>query len=252
MMALLSLICLLIFIFVWFGPVLKRHKQIGGYIDKKTEAMALFMGMIPTLAVIFLSQLGIGWIFHQSGMDKNRILLSFLQGFIMYGLIEEITKYGFARLVLKKFEKLKKIDIMVIFGFVGMGYEITESMLYGNLIAGIGRGLFVAHIMYQLIMAHFFYESIHAKNTGDDAGAKRNRILTLAIPVFVHGLNDLFCELSSMYMDSYSNIGLSNISFEQAIPIIVYISGIIITNVACLVWGLRLSKKDPDIEVSLR
>lgn len=73
MMALLSLICLLIFIFVWFGPVLKRHKQIGGYIDKKTEAMALFMGMIPTLAVIFLSQLGIGWIFHQTGMDKNMV-----------------------------------------------------------------------------------------------------------------------------------------------------------------------------------
>ncbi len=33
-------------------------------------------------------------------------------------------------------------------------------------------------------------------------GMDKNRILTLAIPVFVHGLNDLFCELSSMYMES--------------------------------------------------
>ena len=250
--AFLGLICLLIFIFVWLYPVLKRHKELGGYVDRKTEFTALLLGMIPATVVLLLCQFALGWIFKLVGISDKEILMCFLKSFVMYGIIEEVTKYGFSRLVIRKFERLKKIDIMLIFGFVGMGYEIAETMMNGNLIAGIGRGIFVAHIMYQFVMAHFFYESIRAKNAGDDAGAKKNMFFSLAIPALIHGINDLFCELAPIFMEKIAGIDAADLTVPQAMPLFSCFGIIIMTNVFCLVWGLKLAKKDPDTEVALK
>ncbi len=256
MSGLISLLFLLIFIFIWCYPVLKRQKKLGGYVDKKTEGKALLFGLIPTTAVLLLCQFALGWIFKLTGLNNYKVFICFLNAFLMYGMIEEATKYGFARLVLRKFERLKKIDIMIIFGFVGMGYEIAETLLIGGLFAGIGRGIFVAHIMYQFIMGHFFYESIHAKNRGDDKGAKKNMIFSLAIPMLLHGINDLFCELISVFTDMGRNTGLPDVSavsqilVSQGVSLIVCLAVLVFTNVFCLVWGLKLAKKDADVEVN--
>ena len=252
MSGLLGLICLLIFIFVWLNPVFKKHKELGGYVDSKTKIKSLILGLIPATVVLLLCEIALGWIFKLAGIDDKRVLMCFLKAFIMYAIIEEATKYGFSYLVLRKFDRLKKIDIMMIFGFVGMGYEIAETMLNNNLIAGIGRGIFVAHIMYQFIMGHFFYESIRAKNEGNDASAKRYMFFSFAIPAMIHGINDLFCELSEIFMEKISGIDPAKLSISLAMPSLVCFSVIIITNVFCLVWGLKLSKKDPDMEVNLK
>ena len=251
MSALLGLILLLIFIFIWYRPVLKRHKETGGYVDRKTECKALFFGLVPAAIVLLLCEIAMGWIFKLTGASDHEVLMCFLKAFIMYGVIEEATKYGFARLALRKLERAKKIDIMIVFGFVGMGYEIAESMLIANPFAGIARGIFVAHIMYQLIMGHFFFESIRAKNLGDDAGAKKNMLYSLAIPMLIHGINDLFCELTTVFQERIPAAGSPDISASQYLPILVCAAAIIFTNVFCLVWGLKLAKKDPDVEVKL-
>lgn len=251
MSAILGLIVLLLFIFVWCRPVLKRQKEVGGYIDKKTEGKALVLGLIPVSVVLLLCQIALGWIFKWLGMDNHEILMCFLKSFIMYGMIEEFTKYAFAHMVIKKFEKLKKIDIMLIFGFVGMGYEIMESIFVGDLFAMIARGVFVAHIMYQFVMGHFFYESIHAKNEGNDAGAKKNGIYALAIPILIHGFNDLFCELTPIFTDKLQGLNAEEITTAQAMPSLICVVAIILTNLFCLIWGLMLAKKDPGVETSL-
>jgi hypothetical protein len=240
---------LLIFIFVWFYPVLKRHRQMEAYADKKTKLKALLFGLVPATVVLFSCQFALGWLFKLAGISDKGILICFLRGYIMYALIEELTKFGFAYLVIKKFEKLKKIDIMLIFGLVGMGYEITETLFVGNLFSGIGRGLFVAHIMYQLIMGHFFYESIHAKENGDDAGTKKNKILSLAIPMLLHGTNDLFCELAQLASEGLTVMGETDT--PKAIMIFTCAVMIMVTNVFGLVWGLKLAKKDPEVEVCI-
>ena len=140
---------------------------------------------------------------------------------------------------------------MLVFGFVGMGYEIAESMLIADPLAGIARGIFVAHIMYQFVMGHFFFESIHAKNLGNDADAKKNMFYSLAIPMLIHGINDLFCELAGVFQERIPNTGSPDISAIQYLPAIVCVVMIIITNIFCLVWGLKLTKKDPDVEAIL-
>ncbi len=248
-MGLLGTIILLIFIFLWCNPVLKRHREMSGYIDRKTELKALLFGLFPATVVLLLCQFALGWLFKLARIDNNGILICFMRAFIMYGIVEEAVKYGFACLVVRRFERLKKIDIMLIFGFVGMGYEIAETLMIGNLIAGIGRGIFVAHIMYQFIMGHFFYESIHAKDMGDEAMSGKNMILSLAIPMLIHGINDLFCEISGIYIDKVSKSGWADAPKSLAAFILVCIAMIIFTNVFCLIWGLKLTQKDPDVEI---
>ena len=207
------------------------------------------MGLILATIVLLLCQIALGWVFMLAGINDNRILMCFLHAFIMYGLIEEATKFGCARLALRKHEALKKIDIMLVFGFVGMGYEIAETMIMGNLIAGIGRGVFVAHIMYQFIMGHFFYESVHAKSMGDKAGATKNMILSLAVPTLIHGINDLFCELLPIFSENVTNIGQDDVPVSLVMPFLICFVMIIVTNVVGLFFGLKLAKKDPDVEV---
>ena len=125
---LIAIMILLIFIFVWFYPVLKRHRQMEGYADKKAKLKALLFGLVPATVVLFSCQFVLGWLIKLAGISDKGILICFLRGYIMYALIEELTKFGFAYLVLKKFEKLKKIDIMLIFGLVGMGYSMRAYM----------------------------------------------------------------------------------------------------------------------------
>lgn len=112
MSAILGLIVLLLFIFVWCRPVLKRQKEVEGYIDKKTERKALILGLIPVTIVLLLCQIALGWIFKWLGIDNHEILKCFLKAFVLYGTIEEFTKYAFAHMVIKKFEKLKKIAFL--------------------------------------------------------------------------------------------------------------------------------------------
>ena len=256
MAVLLELILLLIFIFIWFRPVLKRQKEVGGYVDKKAKITALLLGLIPATIVLLLCEIGLGWVFKLSGISDHRMLNAVLKAFVMYGVIEELTKYLFARLGLKKFETLKKIDIMVIFGFVGMGYEIAESLFVGNPFAGVVRGIFVAHIMYQFIMGHFFYESIRAQNQGNEAFAKRNRIFCLAIPILIHGVNDCVCEVMSVIVEADPSIAESampsaNMPQELALAIIGCNVALFLINLSCLIWGLKLAKTDPEVEVTL-
>ena len=101
---------------------------------------------------------------------------------------------------------------MVIFGLVGMGYEITESMMLGNVFAGIARGIFVAHIMYQFIMGHYYVSDLISVIMGETENAG------------VSGLTS-YAEMTN----------------SQNIGIIVCVPVMILLNLFCLIWGLKLA-----------
>ncbi len=241
-----------IFIFVWFRPILKRQKESGGYVDKKQKITALVLGLIPASVALLACEILLAFVFKSIGVYKNEYLKAFLHAFIMYAFIEEAVKFLFSYLVIRRFERLKKIDIMIIFGFVGMGYEIAETFFNNNLFAGIMRGIFIAHIMYQFIMGHFFYESIHAKNNGDAVLSKKNMFFCFAVPMLIHGVNDFLVGLVSIF-----GVHLADIKDEQTLNLnaaIFFICFIMIAviNVFCLIWGLKLAKKDPEVEVVIK
>lgn len=248
---LLELVILLICIAFWCRPVLKQRKILGGFVDRSAGAKAFFFGLIPATVVLLLCQIALGWGFRLLGLKEESVLKAFLKAFVMYGLIEEATKYGFARLALRKFHRLKKIDIMIIFGLVGAGYEITESLFSGNPLVGLMRGVFIAHIMYQFIMGHFFYESLHSKNAGNAAKSKKYALFSLLIPMLIHGFNDLFCELVELIPGTSDKESVSNMPNGQAVLTLSFFAIIIAINIFCLVWGLKLAKKDSVIEVEL-
>lgn len=137
---------------------------------------------------------------------------------------------------------------MLIFGAVGLGYEFTEALMFGNPFAAIARGLTIAHVMYQFIMGHFFFESILAKGEGRDADAKKYRIYSMLVPVIIHGINDFFCQIAGMYS---GKTPAADMSTASVILVGISLVLIIATNVFGLVWGLKLAKRTPEAEVSM-
>lgn len=249
MTVIIVLLVLLISFLIWFRPVLKREKELEGYADSKTKIIAVVYGLIPAGIVLFLCQIALGSLFKLIGIQEGTILLSALRAFIMYGVIEEMTKYGFARLSFRKYEKLKKVDVMVIFGLVGMGYEITETLIIGNIFAGIIRSVFLAHVMYQFIMGHYFFESLYAKNNGDVAKARTKLFLALFVPIIIHGINDFLAELISftIKMEDYSSSTIGTATLGMILINVI----LIILNGGCLIWGLKLTKIDSEKEITL-
>ena len=250
MTELIVLFVLLIAFLIWFMPVLKREKEREGFADRKTKIIAFVYGLIPAAIVLLLCQFGLGALFKLAGVQEGTILLAALQAFIMYGTVEELTKYGFARLSFNKIEKLKKADIMVLFGLVGMGYEVTETLITGNIIAGAIRGFFLAHVMYQFIMGHFYSESLYAKNNGDAAKAKKYLFLSFFVPIIIHGINDFLAELITFASEMGEQTGES-FGMGQLWMIVINVV-LIILNGGCLIWGLKLTKKEPEREITLQ
>ena len=250
MIELIVLLVLLIAFLIWFRPVLKREKEHEGYADRKTRTIAFVYGLIPAAIVLLLCQFGLGALFKLAGIQEGTILLAALQAFIMYGVIEELTKYGFARLSFIKSKKLKKADIMVLFGLVGMGYEITETLITGNIIAGAIRGFFLAHVMYQFIMGHFYSESLYGGNNGDAAKAKRYLFLSFFVPIIIHGINDFLAELITFAGGMGDQTG-ETFGTGQIWMIVINVV-LIILNGGCLIWGLKLTKKEPEKEITLQ
>ena len=251
MSGLILLFVILIAVLLWFRPILKRHKEVGGYADKKAIIKAFVYGLLPATIVLLLCQIALGWLLKFIGIDKYPILKVFVQAILMYGCIEELTKYLFARLSMKGYEKFKKIDVMVLFGLVGMGYEVMETMFASNVVAGIIRGIFIAHIVYQLIMGHYYFESVYAKNNGDIERSKKYATYALLIPILIHSLNDIFAGLLGEYSETVDFSSINNVSYSTLIIFFGLNILLIVLNGVCLFWGLKLAKKDPEKEITL-
>ena len=241
MQFLLSILVLLVFAFIWYRPLVNRQQACGGYITKKEFRKAVFYGLIPGAILLLLIEVGVGYVIKFLGLNDGGLLNIFLDAFIMYALVEELVKYFCAAQVIKGKESLKRIDIMVVFASVGLGYEVIETLFMGNLIASISRGIFVAHMAYQLIMAYFYCESLKAKSLGDEKKAKNMKILTFVVPIVIHGINDFCCKL----------IGFEGLGIDETLLTIICVLGLFLLQLICLIVGLKFAKIEPDSELSL-
>ena len=57
--------------------------------------------------------------------------------------------------------------------------------------------------------------------------------------------------LTPIFTDKLQGLNAEEITTAQAMPSLICIVAIILTNLFCLIWGLMLAKKDPGVETSL-
>lgn len=178
----MSLVIFLIFIFVWYFPVYKKQGQMNR-MSKKTVPLTILIGMIPTFIAIILVQIPLGWLLQALSLpDIPRIAFD---SFICAALVEELLKFFTAYLILRKVNPQRKVDYVLIFGAVGLGYEVTETLLgLDSMLAGAFRGVFALHIIWQFWMGMYYWEYRNTSASG------KNLALTFAVPILFHGLND--------------------------------------------------------------
>lgn len=176
------------FCFVWYFPVWKGQGKTDR-LPKGTVAKAIGIGLVPAFLVIILLQIGFGYL--ERALPLSPVARTFSTSYISAALVEEGVKFLGAYLIIRKTCPKRKVDYVLIFGAVGLGYEVVETLLLlGSIVAGIGRGVFALHIIWQFFMGSFFWEYRKAKENNDRRAQRRSLILAFAVPVILHGTND--------------------------------------------------------------
>ena len=212
----MALIIFLIFIFVWYFPVWRRQGQ-ADRLPRRTIPKAIVCGAIPAFVIIIVLQVLFGFV--RRALPVSERVSQALEAYIGAALVEECVKFFTAYLIIRRIEPKRKVDYVLIFGAVGMGYELTESIIQlDSVLTGIMRGVFSLHIIWQFWMGMFFWEYRQAKQRGDRRGKCVNFILAFAVPILLHGTNDFLAFVNSDLLtkntDAILNADIGNLSPE--------------------------------------
>ena len=224
----MGILVFFVFLLIWVLPLFLKQRK-SGFVSWKRILIAVAMGLAPATAVLLLLQFALGWILKFLNISEYPQIYNFVTSFITAACIEEFTKYYFADKVMQKQYAYKKIDCMMLFGAVGLGYEIVESLMMGvtNPLAAVVRGAFAGHVMYQFIMASHYFEYKKAQQQGNERRAKWQKFLMFFVPIAAHGLND--------YIITFAPSTDIEDSIAQSLAVILLV---VLLNLVVLIIGL--------------
>ena len=168
----------------------------------KLLALLFFMGAVPTVICALITE-SIGGKMLDNMQLKNQTLYYFIEAFIIVAISEE----GFKLLYLwaiswknKNFNYL--FDGIVYSVFVSMGFATIENIEYVLFNGGTSTAIIRAvtaipgHATFSIFMGYYYGLAKLNAVRGDKKLRNRNMILTLLVPVLLHGFYD-FCAFTS-------------------------------------------------------
>lgn len=184
--------------------------------------------VIPIIVIELLLENGFQFIVKEPGSFN-----SFLQAFIIAGLIEESFKYMATQFILRKNKYYDQFyDGIVYAVFVSLGFAFLENILYvvehGMQVAFM-RGLLTvpAHALFGVSMGYY----ISLAKMGNKKDSSKNRFLALFVPIGLHGLFNFFL----IDMDAQKE--------NQAFLVVIYLITFFFFNIALWRFGLKNIKK---------
>lgn len=192
----------------WYMPV---YKKAAGpdRVDKKTLRNTFFVGLVPTFIVAFFIQMGIAFIYNHVGLEEGSAVRVIITAFVSYALVEESAKMFFGSIMVKRLKEVNAKNYILVFGMIGIGFEIFESMMLvgmAGIIGAILRGVLALHVICQIWMGGYCYRAYKCKENADRAGYRKNMILALLIPVLVHGFHDS-CSAAGILTEGMGSTG---------------------------------------------
>lgn len=191
-MFILAMILAAVFAFLWFLP-LYRTSEGPDRVGKKPLITAFLLAFFVDFILAIVIQIFLGWIYTCAGIMEGSLAKHYLTSFISYALIEETVKFFTALIVLKMFNIKGVKNYILVFGMIGIGFEIIESFLYvasAGMLATIFRSIFALHVFFQIWMGIFVYHAHECTEHSDANGAKRNMAIAFFVPVLIHGIHD--------------------------------------------------------------
>ncbi len=142
-------------------------------------ALSLFIELIPSLALVLVMR------FYKPAWVTIPMESAYL-ALLTAGLTEEAGKYLAFRFCVKNSTEVRSAKDMVLAScLVAMGFSLLENIQYAVLDGGstLFRGLFPLHFLLAAIMGYFYSRAA-------ETGEKKYHVLSLAVPVLIHGVFD--------------------------------------------------------------
>ena len=236
----LALVIFFIFVLVWYLPLFLKHKK-AGLEPAKFYLLAFVLGL-ASMAIALALQLGLQKIIDVSGVANKlpTVAVVCLETLLSASLIEELSKYAMGRLATWRVPNLSEAGCMLLFGMVGLSFEVVETFMGGvDLGTSIFRGVTAMHIFFQLWMGKFWWRAMNAKAKGDGSGFVKYTLISVLVPIIAHWLWDF----GAMLMSGQGGSG--ELMFAGAVLVIV-------AAVAIIVATLRTCYKTANAELAQR
>ena len=190
-----------VFIFVWYFPAYVRQGKIGKPAGKH-YILAILFGALPVMLAALILQIALTRLYRVLGVPSGTLHYA-LESFISAAAVEELLKFFFAWLIIRKVRPERQIDYALLFGAVGMGFEITESLMgMDSVLAAVIRGVFAYHILWQFWMGLYYRKYRQAREAENASGKVKYFILTFLVPTLLHGINDFIAFMAEAAMDA--------------------------------------------------
>ena len=180
----MPLLIFIVFIFVWYFPVW-AGQGAGNRLPVRSVLNSVLLGIFPVFFSALILQILLGNLYR--ALSVPYLLNKALSAYVDAALVEEGFKFLGAYLVIRRLNPRRKSDYILIFGAVGLGFEITETLLeLDSPLTGAVRGMFAMHIIWGFWMGSFFWEYRQSGKSGF-------LLLSLFVPFLLHGTNDFLC-----------------------------------------------------------
>ena len=156
--------------------------------------LLVVFGILSTSLASFVERIGLR-IFSKI-TDPTGEVFALLSNFLVIGLAEEGSKYLFLRWRTWKNPNFNcRFDGLVYAVFVALGFALWENLYY-VVMYGMGGALIRAvtaipgHACFGVFMGVWYGQAKQMENRGELEQSKKFRILSVVIPMLLHGLYD--------------------------------------------------------------
>lgn len=237
----MTIICLLIYLIfatIWYLPLYRKQPLDETRLSGKDFGKATLLGVIPAFIISVFIQGIFARLMSAVGIMPDAMAHKLLMNIIGYAIVEELMKYFWANRMLKKTGFKSVLNTALLFGAVGAGFGLIESIFVlltaPNIINAIMRGVVSLHVFTQLWMGLYIGKSLEIKDS-DPARAKKYLRLAFAVPIIIHAIQDVSGTLGTYYIDS----GIS-----EGIPGFIILVVSFIIDVIFLVTTLKSVRKE--------
>lgn len=237
----------LLFAMIWYYPVWQKQGKLHR-LSGKRFFLGLFLGAIPAMLICLILQTGIGILC--SRLHFSSVITHLIDALICAALIEEGFKFFFAKITCKKSNANYRIDYVLLFGAVGLGFQIIESvMAIDGVLTAIIRGVLAYHIIWQFWMGYYYYDLLDAKESGDKKKKAKAFFMTFIVPIFMHFACDF---IAFMAVDAVNAEDLSGSGIETwAFAFVAFILFSIIFLFKTLKMVYKAAKEKREVEIAL-
>lgn len=188
----------LIITLLWYMPGIKLQGE-NAVLKKKDYWWCVWTpGVLTSCLLIVLTEILWDMLVKQTGLSG--LPLELIGSFFRAALLEEGFKYMGSKMCVDKYKPRRKIDFVMLFGLIGLTYNVFEKLFLGGVACIVGS-LIPMHLMWQFNQGAHYYEHEKAVLAGDEEKAKKEKIGYLLVPFIFHGFWDALISVGAFLMD---------------------------------------------------